>query len=173
MCHGFCFVSVGLNSNTRGYKSWRSKAECIKWSGLQHLCLSERHCKPLCNQVLSTCSRNPKLIFVAVSHLSIWDCYLTDEVMTYYPKKSEKKQYFEIRSDVWCLTSVKDDQLILAVHVRSCFVSYKMTDLFLCIFFISKNVFLCGHDILVIKAVNISCFIIINYWWSSYSRLWQ
>lgn len=70
---------------------------------------------------MPTYSRNPKLFFVAASHLSIWDCYLTDEVMTYYPKKSTK-QYFEIRSDVRCLTSVKDDKLILAVHVRSCLV---------------------------------------------------
>lgn len=124
MRYGFWLANVELNSNTIGFKSWRSKAECIKWSGLQHLCLSERHCKPAVRYFgvsMPTCSRNPKLFFVAASHLSIWDCYVTDEVMTYYPKKSTK-QYFEIRSDVRCLTSVKDDKLILAVHVGSCLV---------------------------------------------------
>lgn len=104
---------------------WFLFGECwTEFKYKRHLCLSERHCKPAvrCYGVcMPTCSPNPKLFFVAASHLSIWDCYVTDEVMTYYPKKSTK-QYFEIRSDVRCLTSVKDDKLILAVHVRSCLV---------------------------------------------------
>ena len=74
---------------------------------------------------MSTCSPNPKLFCAAVSHLSTWDCYLTDEVMTCYPKKSTK-QYFDIRSDARCLTSFKDDKLILAVHVGSCLIRHQV-----------------------------------------------
>lgn len=107
-----------------------SRAEEVKLSAsndlVSSICVSQKDTANLSavryfGVSMPTYSRNPKLFFVAASHLSIWDCYLTDEVMTYYPKKSTK-QYFEIRSDVRCLTSVKDDKLILAVHVRSCLV---------------------------------------------------